>query len=273
MTYRKAINETVDKMHHAKLITDFQSEKMKEGNRMPCFYGLPKLHNPFSTFPSLRPICSGSNSCTVRISEFADHFLKPIAQRSFSYVKDTTAFINKLENTQIKNLNNATLVSMNVNSLYPNIDHEEGAEACYEYLLQYDISPLLSKFLLRLIYLVLKCNTLSFGSRFFHQIKGTAMGTPMAVNFANLFMIKFESEMLRDFEAANGIRPALWLRYIDDIFFIWTEDDSSLKRFIEFVRTYSKSKQMKSDITFNIVQNKSSVVFLDTRVKLSCLLL
>ena len=48
------------------------------------------------------------------------------------------------------------------------------------------------------------------------------MGTPMAVNFANLFMTKYESEMLSDFEAANGIHPALWLRYIDDIFFIWT---------------------------------------------------
>ena len=121
---------------------------MKEGNRMPCFYGLPKLHNPFSTFPSLRPNCSGSNSCTVHISEFPDNLLNPIAQWSFSYAKDTTAFINKLENTQIKNLNNGTLVSMDVNSLYPNIDHEEGPEACYEYLLQYDISPLLSKFLL-----------------------------------------------------------------------------------------------------------------------------
>ena len=52
----------------------------------------------------------------------------------------------------------------------------EGAEACYEYLLQYDISPLLSKFLLRLIYLVLKCNTLSFGSRFFHQINPIQYG-------------------------------------------------------------------------------------------------
>ena len=209
ITQRKIINETVDKMHHARLITDFESEKMKEGNRTPCFYDLTKLHNSFFTFPSLRPICSGSNSCTVHISEFVDHFLKPIAQKSFSYVKDTTAFINKLDNTQINNLNNATLVSIDLNSLYPNTDHEEGAEACYEYPVQYDTSPLLSKFLLRLIYLVLKCNTLSLGSRFFHQIKGTAMGTSVAVNFANLFMTIFESEMLRDFEAANGIRPAL----------------------------------------------------------------
>ena len=154
---------------------------------------------------------------------------------------------------------------MDVNFLYPNIDHEEGAEACYEYLAQYDISPLLCKFLLQLIYLVLKCNTFHL----VHQIKGTAMGTPMAFDFANLFMTKFETEMLRGFEAANGIRSALWLCYIDDIFFILTEDDSSLKKFIKFVRTNSKSKQMKSDITFKIVQNKSSVVFLDTRVKLS----
>ena len=64
------------------------------------------------------------------------------------------------------------------------------------------------------------------------------MGTQsMAVNFASLFMTKFESEMLRDFEAANSI---LWFRYIDCIFFVWTEGDPSLKKFIEFVKTYSK---------------------------------
>ena len=107
---------------------------------------------------------------------------------------------------------------MDVNSLFRNIDHEEGAEACYKYLVQYDISALLSKFLLRLFCLVLKCNNLSFSSRFFHQIEGTTMGTPMAVNFANLFITKFETEMLRDFEAANGIRPALWFTSINFLY-------------------------------------------------------
>ena len=47
---------------------------------------------------------------------------------------------------------------------------------------------------------VLKSNPLKFGERFFHQIKGTAMGTPMAVNFANLFKAKFETEMLADYK-------------------------------------------------------------------------
>ena len=36
--------------------------------------------------------------------------------------------------------------------------------------------------------------------RFFPQIKGTTMGTPMAVNFANVFMGRFERRMLQDYE-------------------------------------------------------------------------
>ena len=219
--YRQVIDSTIDKMSAADLITDFESAKMKEGTRTPRFYGLPKIHKQYSDFPPLRPICYGYNSCTVRISEFVDNYLKPIAQQSSSYVKDTTAFLNKLRNFTISPNTTANhfLVTMDVTSLYPNIDHEEGTKACYDRLRRHKIPSLLCNFLRRLIYLVLKCNTLRFGSRFFHQIKGTAMGTPMAVNFANIFMSKFEEETLNEFQSIYGLRPALWLRFIDDIFF------------------------------------------------------
>ena len=72
--------------------------------------------------------------------------------------------------------------------------------------------------LLSLIMTVLKSNTLKFGERFFYQIKGTVMGTPMAVNFANLFMAKFETEMLADYKKKFKKLPTVWLQYIDDIF-------------------------------------------------------
>ena len=45
------------------------------------------------------------------------------------------------------------------------------------------------------------------------------MGTPMAVNVANIFMSKFEEEMLDEFQSIHGLRPALLLRFIDDSFF------------------------------------------------------
>ena len=114
-------------------------------------------------------------------------------------------------------------------------------KAC-EYALNKRKTPLISTSVLTgLIMTVLKSNTLKFGERFFHQIKGTAMGTPMAVNFANLFMAKFETEMLADYKKKFKKLPTVWLRYIDDIFFTWDYDETSLKHFINFCNNYSSN--------------------------------
>ena len=48
-----------------------------------------------------------------------------------------------------------------------------------------------------------------------------AMGTLMAVNFANVFMGRSERRMLQDYERIYDRKPTAWLRYIDDILFLW----------------------------------------------------
>ena len=75
------------------------------------------------------------------------------------------------------------------------------------------------------------------------------MGTPMAVNFANLFMAKFETEMLADYKKKLKKLPTIWLRYIDDIFFTWDYDETSLKHFINCCNNYSSNQSMSSNIT------------------------
>ena len=81
---------------------------------------------------------------------------------------------------------------MDVSSLYPNIDHNEGISACEEVLSQREYPLVPASVLSNLLRLILQCNTLKFGERFFHQIKGKAVGTPVAVNFVNVFMGRFE---------------------------------------------------------------------------------
>ena len=81
---------------------------------------------------------------------------------------------------------------------------------------------------------VLKSKALKFGERFFHQIKGTAMGTPMTVNLGNIFMTKLETEMLADYKRKFKKVPPVWLRYIDDILFRWDYDETSSTHFINF---------------------------------------
>ena len=102
--------------------------KNLENPRTPLFYGLPKIHEIFDSFPPLRPIVSGFNSCTCDLSKFVDSFLKFQAQKCKSYNRDTKDFLIKL--SSIKNIpENSFLVTMDVSSLYTNTEHKEGGKA------------------------------------------------------------------------------------------------------------------------------------------------
>ena len=229
--------------------------------RTPVFYGLPKIHKQFNNVPPLRPIVSGYNSCTSRLSEYIDSYLKYQAQRCKSYIRDTKDFLNKLKS--ITNLpSNSILVTMDVSSLYTNIDHEEGAQACYESLEQRHNKQITSSLIKKLILLVLKSNAFRFGELIYHQIKGTAM----APNYANLFLNKLEINIVHEFYLKTGLKPLVWMRYIDDIFFIWTHDDKNLQEFIQFANNYTTSNKMKSNIKFESHISKESVNFLDVKV-------
>ena len=63
---------------------------------------------------------------------------------------------------------------------------------------------------------IFKDNSFQFNGKNYLHIHGTAMGTKMAVAFANIFMADLENQIL----SKNVIKPMLWKRYIDDIGFM-----------------------------------------------------
>ena len=89
--------------------------------QIPVFSTLTKIHK---ATPVGRPIISGCDGPTERISAFVDHLIQPIAQNQASYLKDTTDFLNFIEKTKLPK--DTILVSMDVTSLYTNIPQEEG---------------------------------------------------------------------------------------------------------------------------------------------------
>ena len=104
---------------------------------IPVFYTLTKTHK---VNLSSRPIISGCDSPTERISAFVDSLLQPIMKEQQSYIKDTTQFINFIEGTRVPQ--NAVLVSMDVTSLYTNIPQEEGITTiCHAYDTFYTTTP------------------------------------------------------------------------------------------------------------------------------------
>ena len=87
----------------------------KSASRTSIFYTLTKIHKPT---PVGRPIISGCDGPTERLSSFVHRLLQPIAKKNKkqkTYLKDTTDFINLIETTRVPK--NAILVSMDVTSL------------------------------------------------------------------------------------------------------------------------------------------------------------
>ena len=122
------------------------------------------------------------------MSEFVDSFLKPASRLAQSYIKDTTDFIDKISGLKFipECPKEKVFVSMDLQSLYPNIDRKEGVDASSHVLDKRTNQSFPTRVIVKLIQLILKCNVMSFNGRLFHQIKGTAMGTPMAVSYAYL---------------------------------------------------------------------------------------
>ena len=136
----------------------------------------------------LANIMAGNDGPTEWISSFVDGLLQPIAKSQKSYLKDTTDFVNFIERRNLPG--DVFLVSLDVTSLYTNIPQEEGINTvCKAYQTFYgENTPIPTQSLRRILKLILQENSFEFNGKNYLQTHGTAMGTKMAVAFANLYV-------------------------------------------------------------------------------------
>ena len=93
-----------------------------------------------------------------------------------------------------------------------------------------------------------------FNSKFYNQIDGVAIGSPLAPVLANIFMDFHESKWLNEF---NPNKPKFYLRYVDDILAAFDNEQDSLN-FLSFLNN------RHPNIKFNIEkQINHSIAFLD----------
>ena len=90
----------------------------------------------------------------------------------------------------------------------------------------------------------------------FLQKRGTAIGTKMVPAYANLFLHNLESQLLN----LAPVKPYLWLRYIDDIFMIWTAGEQSLLEFLQWIN------QLQDNIKFTWDWSKRTINYLNVQI-------
>ena len=249
------IAETLTQMRQLNLITEKNFDFLNKDNSSEgLFYLLPKIHK--KGVPG-RPICSSCNHPTANISKFVDEHIKRYVPKTMSYVRDTQHFIKR-----IKELGplpeNSLLVTLDVSSLYTNIPNHEGIQAVADHIRRDPDKRTIGPFIIRLLKLVLHSMNFEFNGDHYLQIGGTAMGTALAPNYANLFMDRFETKALAGWHK----KPKVWLRFIDDIFMIWEHGLESLNEFIEYLNNIHPT------IKFTSEYSNEKIAFLDTTVKI-----
>ena len=144
---------------------------------------------------------------------------------------------------------------MDVTSLYTNIPQEEGITiVCQAYEKYHNNNPPIpSHYLKQMLGLILKENSFQFNGENYLQCHGTAMGTKMAVAFANLFMAEIETKVLNQ----SNIKPRVWKRYIDDVFSLWDASKQDIDLFIEQANTFHPTIKFTAEIS------EKEITFLD----------
>lgn len=100
----------------------------------------------------------------------------------------------------------------------------------YRHLLKGSGKILNSYFFLDLLNFVL-CNVFTFGSLFFIQTCGLAMGTKLAPALATIVIADLEEEFL----SPQPKQPVLWLRYSDDILLLWSHSNEDFTTFMQAI--------------------------------------
>ena len=217
--------------------------------RTPIFYGLRKIHKQPVT---IRPIVSGCSGPLAGLATFLDFYLNKALVNVPAHLKNTQHLISHL-NSLSPLPSTATLVTIDVKSLYTSIPIEEGLEALMEHA---DLVPLPNSTTRRLLKLILENNVFKYNGTLYHQISGVAMGSPISPTLAILFMHKLETAFL----TSLNHKPVLWKRYIDDIFVIWDGDIASLNNFLVSLNS------THPHISFTSTSDQHSIDFLDITV-------
>jgi hypothetical protein len=251
------------KRRFAKLFTDYISDTESKTSAIfkyfkhclskvfsiPAFHVLVKIHKGLSPLYT-RPIVGAVNWYTTPVSILLSQKLRPYMMQSTSIATNTFAVTTAISHfvlfnsTRLKPGNYIFLVTLDVKSLYTNID----LEMLGDLLRPIDLLPLFN--------FVSRNNYFQYNQHVYRQTNGIAMGTNAAPELANYYLMK-----LLDPTLENNRHVVLYQRYLDDLLVFWNSDLPSLMLFIQELNS------LIPGIEFEHTISNTSADYLDLNIK------
>ena len=223
--------------------------------RIAPFYVLPKIHKTLIAPIPGRPIVSSNSTLTYHASVYLDKELQPVLKLLNTVCTSSRSIIFDLQDRIFPP--NCVILCADITALYPNIPIILGIETVSKVLKKLKIfTDSHLQFLMSLLHWVLTENYCTFNGLTYLQLKGTAMGTPTAVSYSNIFLYGIESPII------ERLKPKYFKRYIDDAFSIFLNSIIAT----QFVKEFN---EVCPSIKFEAVTIERTGVMLDLEFTLS----
>ena len=234
--------------------------------KLAYFYLRVKIHkNPIK----YRPIVSQRQSMTTNLSKHLSNILTPcLGKFSSAHLHNTEELVSKLKEEADPSL---PFLSLDVESLFTNVPIEplldflkrKYSQGTFTIPEDYTIDGLIS-----LIRVCVKATVFSFNGKFYRQLQGVSMGSPLAPVLACLWMEYFESELR---QTIGTKQPSIWFRYVDDILIQWKHSIEEFTIFLNKLNNLNNLTKLTDEWeTLDPVHtNSASIPFLDILIKRS----
>ena len=141
-----------------------------------------------------RPIVSSRGSINYEVTKELSRVLRPLVSSSLHHIKNTADFVQQLKGITLEA--NENMVSYDVSALCTSVPIDPTINIIRRKLeLDQELHLRTSMNVEQIISLLefcLKTTYFQFQGRFFEQLQGTAMGSPISSIVANLYMEDFE---------------------------------------------------------------------------------
>ena len=219
----------------------------------PKFYGLPQIHKAGTP---LRPIVSSRGAITYGVAKELSYIIKPLVGQSPHHLKNTQHFIQQLQSKRLEP--GEVITSFDVKALFTSVPIQPSIQIVKQRLQQDPTLPQRTCMsipqIITLLEFCLNNTYFLFQGKYYEQVQGAAMGSPISSLIANIFMEEFEVKALSTYPTSS-----LWLRFVDDTFVINKAEHS--QAILQHINKQDPHIQFRVEPT-----QQGSLPFLDTLV-------
>ena len=184
------------------------------------------------------------NTAEYHLAKYLDSIIKPHIPSEFM-LESTSSFLGKLKEFCFKPMD--ILISFDVVSLFTNVPLEQTINTIADHIYELDFRPPFEKKTFKKLMHIATSGIFMYRDRYFRQVDGVTMGSPLGPTMANFCLADLEAKLLS----------------VDDIFCVFRQN-SSRQQFLDKLNCLHPNLKFTSEVGPSILPYLNTTFSLST---------